>query len=207
MTSMTAPAPVLGQQPLSGLTAEEITARLHNSSDEFLAHLARLEVDDLLDLQLFAGSGSERLVQALNRPTLSRALSAGVCANSSAVSDPDEPDPFYQEDDEDPAQWQLRQGRTVQRLCSACPVRSACIELALRDRDTHAVRGLTQTQMRTRRRAESKRLAEVRAADKAVVQEEQVFHAAYLKALRSTADSAAYAALRQERRIQAGWSA
>ncbi|MEU0373409.1 WhiB family transcriptional regulator [Streptomyces sp. NPDC006283] len=91
------------------------------------------------------------------RPVLQAAVdTAAGCTGA-------DPDLFFRADNEPQITWQARR-TDAQRLCAVCPVRAACEELALRDRDGRAdvddmVRGgLTGPELAARRVLQADRL-------------------------------------------------
>ncbi|WP_237694332.1 WhiB family transcriptional regulator [Streptomyces sp. SID2563] len=88
-----------------------------------------------------------------------------------------DPDLFFRADEESDEAWQARRTETA-RLCTGCPARAACEELALRDGDGQAdaddmVRaGLTGHELAAVRSAQAVRLAAAKAADRDTEQRE-----------------------------------
>ncbi|MGW3747088.1 WhiB family transcriptional regulator [Streptomyces sp. NPDC005146] len=91
------------------------------------------------------------------RAVLQSAIDAGArCATA-------DPDLWFRSDGEPQITWQARRAEAI-RVCTGCPVRAACEELALRDGDgNHRVDdmvrgGLSGTQLAAARTAEADRL-------------------------------------------------
>ncbi|WP_327129655.1 WhiB family transcriptional regulator [Streptomyces sp. NBC_01727] len=82
-----------------------------------------------------------------------------------------DPDLFFRTDGEPQITWQARRAEAI-RVCTGCPVRAACEELALRNGDGNTrvddmVRGgLSGTQLAAARTAQADRLAAVVNADR-----------------------------------------
>ncbi|MFJ8855667.1 WhiB family transcriptional regulator [Streptomyces sp. NPDC102437] len=82
-----------------------------------------------------------------------------------------DPNEFFRGDGESLITWQARRAEAI-RICTSCPVRAACEELALRDGDGNSrvddmVRGgLSGTELAAVGAAQAVRLATVRAADR-----------------------------------------
>ncbi|MDH6522478.1 WhiB family transcriptional regulator [Streptomyces sp. SAI-090] len=125
----------------------------------FLAHTE--PIDALAQDGYLAGHDGRAIAQQLRRPGLVRALTFSVC--HSARPDTDR---FYQDDEEEAAQWRRRRTQTIRDHCAVCPVRAACAELALRDEDVHGVRGgLPEEKLALRLATDADRLGKARAAD------------------------------------------
>ncbi|MFB7313168.1 WhiB family transcriptional regulator [Streptomyces sp. NPDC056192] len=99
------------------------------------------------------------------RAVLQSAIDAGArCATA-------DPDLWFRSDSEPQITWQARRVEAIQ-VCTGCPVRAACEELALRDGDgNHHVDnmvggGLSGTQLAAARTAKSDRLTAVVGADR-----------------------------------------
>ncbi|MFF4534045.1 WhiB family transcriptional regulator [Streptomyces sp. NPDC001407] len=109
------------------------------------------------------------IARQLRAPQLRQALTHSMCHTAR----PDVDD-FYQADGESDTDWSRRRAGTVRSNCSACPVRAACAELALRDDDTEGLRGgLTPEKLRTRLQAEAAGLDQARAEDQRAAREQQ----------------------------------
>jgi WhiB family redox-sensing transcriptional regulator len=107
-------------------------------------------------------------------PTQARQARRAVlqaAVDTAAVCTSADPDLFFRADNEPQITWQARRSQ-AQRLCSVCPVRAACEELALRDGDGHAgvddmVRGgLTGPELAAVRADHRERLAAAVDADR-----------------------------------------
>ncbi|MYU23524.1 WhiB family transcriptional regulator [Streptomyces sp. SID8352] len=99
------------------------------------------------------------------RATLQAAVDAAAeCADS-------DPDAFFREDGEAQRSWQARRADAL-RVCSGCPVRAACEELALRDGDGQAAAddmvrgGRTGPELAAARTEHAARLAAATDADR-----------------------------------------
>ncbi|MEV7238049.1 WhiB family transcriptional regulator [Streptomyces sp. NPDC051020] len=99
------------------------------------------------------------------RAVLQSAIDAGArCATA-------DPDLFFRTDAEPQITWQARRAEAI-RVCTGCPVRAACEELALRNGDGNTrvddmVRGgLSGTQLAVARTAQADRLAAAVDADR-----------------------------------------
>lgn len=99
------------------------------------------------------------------RAVLQSAVDAGArCATA-------DPDLWFRTDGEPQITWQARRAEAI-RVCTGCPVRAACEELALRDGDgNHRVDdmvrgGLSGTELATARAAQAERLAVAVDADR-----------------------------------------
>ncbi|MCX4451649.1 WhiB family transcriptional regulator [Streptomyces sp. NBC_01789] len=109
------------------------------------------------------------------RHTRRAVLQAAVDAGARCASV--DPDLFFRADREPADEWQARRSEAI-RVCTGCPVRAACEELALRDRDGRAdaddmVRaGLTGPELATVRTVQAVRLADAVAADRDTEQRE-----------------------------------
>ncbi|WP_331734747.1 WhiB family transcriptional regulator [Streptomyces sp. NBC_00887] len=103
------------------------------------------------------------------RHTRRAALQAAVDAGSHCASV--DPDLFFRADDERLTTWRARRTKAIS-LCSACPVRAACEELALRagdgraDADEMVRAGLTGRELAAVRDAHAERLAAAVDADR-----------------------------------------
>ncbi|MET8130155.1 WhiB family transcriptional regulator [Streptomyces sp. NPDC005065] len=100
-----------------------------------------------------------------SRAVLQSAIDAGArCATA-------DPDLWFRSDGEPQITWQARRAEAI-RVCTGCPVRAACEELALRDGDgNHRVDdmvrgGLSGTQIAAARIAEADRLTAAVDADR-----------------------------------------
>ncbi|EYT77979.1 transcription factor WhiB [Streptomyces sp. Tu 6176] len=89
---------------------------------------------------------------------------AGACVGT-------DPAAYFREDHEQQVVWQARRAEAL-RVCSACPVRAACEELALRDGDGRAAEddmvrgGLTGPELAAVRTHHAERLAAAIDADR-----------------------------------------
>lgn len=99
------------------------------------------------------------------RAVLQSAIDAGArCATA-------DPDLFFRTDGEAQITWQARRAEAI-RVCTGCPVRAACEELALRDGDgNHRVDdmvrgGLSGNQLAAARAVQAERLAAAVDADR-----------------------------------------
>ncbi|MGW8863336.1 WhiB family transcriptional regulator [[Kitasatospora] papulosa] len=103
------------------------------------------------------------------RHTRRAVLQAAVDAGSHCATA--DPDLFFRADDEGLAAWRSRRTEAI-RLCTGCPVRAACEELALRDGDgrpdaDEMVRaGLTGRELAAIRAAHAERLTAAVDADR-----------------------------------------
>ncbi|MFB7795195.1 WhiB family transcriptional regulator [Streptomyces sp. NPDC056086] len=94
-----------------------------------------------------------------------------VAVDTAAVCTTLDPDAFFREDREQQITWQARRADAI-RVCTGCPVRAACEELALRDGDGRAdvddmVRGgLTGPELAAARAHQADRLAAAIDADR-----------------------------------------
>ncbi|MCX4451546.1 WhiB family transcriptional regulator [Streptomyces sp. NBC_01789] len=110
------------------------------------------------------------------RHTRRAVLQAVLDAGARRCIDAD-PDIWFRADDESDEEWQARRTQAI-RLCTGCPVRAACEELALRDGDGRTdaddmVRaGLTGPELAAVRTAQAVRLAAANAADRDTEQRE-----------------------------------
>ncbi|MCX0247956.1 WhiB family transcriptional regulator [Streptomyces drozdowiczii] len=108
------------------------------------------------------------------RAVLQAAVDAGARCASGVSGDPDL---FFRADREPIGEWQARRAEAI-RLCTGCPVRAACEELALRDGDGRASQddmvraGLTGPELAAVRTAHAVRLAAATAADRDTEQRE-----------------------------------
>ncbi|MFJ9574718.1 WhiB family transcriptional regulator [Streptomyces bacillaris] len=129
---------------------------------EIARYLAQADpVDVLAAGGYLSGRDGHLIAQQLRRSQLRQALEHSVCH---AVA-PD-PDCFYQGDEEPDSDWRRRRAAAIRDHCAICPVRAACAELALRDNDSHGVRGgLAQRKLALRLKTEHNRLATARAED------------------------------------------
>ncbi|WP_327270782.1 WhiB family transcriptional regulator (plasmid) [Streptomyces sp. NBC_01218] len=99
------------------------------------------------------------------RAVLQAAVDAGArCATA-------DPDLFFRGDDELDTDWQARRSEAI-RICTGCPMRAACEELALRngegeaDTDELVRAGLTGPELAAARDRQAVRLAAATAADR-----------------------------------------
>lgn len=129
---------------------------------DIASFLARTEpVGALAQDGYLAGHDGRAIAQRLRRPELVQALSFSVC--HSARPDTDR---FYQDDEEEAADWRRRRAQTIRDHCAVCPVRAACAELALRDEDVYGVRGgLPEEKLAVRLATDAKRLEQARTDD------------------------------------------
>ncbi|MEV5605728.1 WhiB family transcriptional regulator [Streptomyces sp. NPDC052299] len=110
------------------------------------------------------------------RHTRRAVLQATVDAGARRCTDTD-PDIWFRADREPADEWQARRTEAI-RLCTGCPVRAACEELALRDGDGRASRddmvraGLTGPELAAIRTAQAVRLAAAVRADRDTEQRE-----------------------------------
>ncbi|WP_333732556.1 WhiB family transcriptional regulator [Streptomyces sp. IBSBF 3010] len=110
------------------------------------------------------------------RHTRRAVLQAALDAGARRCTDND-PDIWFRADREPADEWQARRTEAI-RLCTGCPVRAACEELALRDGDGRAdaddmVRaGLTGPELVAVRTIQAVRLAAANAADRDTEQRE-----------------------------------
>ncbi|MEU0112021.1 WhiB family transcriptional regulator [Streptomyces sp. NPDC006251] len=139
-------------RPAAGQTAE----------GDIASFLARTEsVGALAQDGYLAGHDGRAIAQRLRRPELVQALAFSVC--HSARPDTDR---FYQDDEEEVADWRRRRAQTIRDHCAVCPVRAACAELALRDEDVYGVRGgLPEEKLAVRLATDAKRLEQARTDD------------------------------------------
>lgn len=116
---------------------------------------------------LHQDGGDWSLAQACRRETLAEALRFAGCRQAA-------PEQFFRGEDENDAEWVVREA-AARAFCDAtCPVRAACLELALRDRTVDGVRGgLAVSQLRALLRKESKRLVAARSADTAAAKRDR----------------------------------
>ncbi|WP_405895200.1 WhiB family transcriptional regulator (plasmid) [Streptomyces sp. NBC_01527] len=105
------------------------------------------------------------------RPVLQSAIDTGArCAN-------EDPDLWFRADGEPHITWQVRRAE-AKRVCTGCPVRAACKELALRNGDGNEhvddlVRGaLSGNELAVARTAQAERLAAAVDADRDTEQRE-----------------------------------
>ncbi|MFE7574673.1 WhiB family transcriptional regulator [Streptomyces sp. NPDC057521] len=110
------------------------------------------------------------------RHTRRAVLQTVVDAGARRCTDTD-PDIWFRAEHEPADEWQARRTQAI-RLCTGCPARAACEELALRDGDGRAdaddmVRaGLTGPELAAVRTAQAVRLADAVAADRDTEQRE-----------------------------------
>ncbi|MCX5216185.1 WhiB family transcriptional regulator [Kitasatospora sp. NBC_00240] len=204
------------------------TGRAHRPLDETTAtqiadYVAKDPVDDLIAAGYLAGHDGNLVARQLRRPQLLQALEHSVC---NAV-EPDLND-FYREDLEPAVDWHGRRTQTVRDHCAVCPVRAACTELALRDRDRHGIRGgLPEEKLAIRLKTDADRLEAARDADtraartqaervKAAVDVQRIaiMHLGSAPAATRAANNAAVRAAVQRRhelltqhRLETGWAA
>jgi hypothetical protein len=134
----------------------------HSEEEQIAQFLAQTDpVDVLTAAGYLAGRDGNLIARELRKPQLRRALEHSVCY----AAGPD-PNGFYREDGEPDPAWRRRRAATIRDHCAVCPVRAACAELALRDEDTHGVRGgLTEEKLELRLKSERSRLEAARAED------------------------------------------
>ncbi|WP_424892394.1 WhiB family transcriptional regulator [Streptomyces sp. XH2] len=158
---------------MNTMMAARPPARSRNSQpseDGIAQYLAATETIDNLVADGYLVRHDGRLIaRQLRAPQLRQALTYSVCHTAR----PDVDD-FYQADGEPDTDWSRRCAATARSHCSACPVRAACAELALRDSDTDGIRGgLTPEKLQTRLLAEAHELARARAEDQRAAREQQ----------------------------------
>ncbi|GAA2955309.1 hypothetical protein GCM10020227_23010 [Streptomyces flavovirens] len=112
-----------------------------------------------------------RMTSTQARHTRRAVLQAAVDAGARCHGADIDPDLFFRADDEGLAAWRTRRTEAI-NLCTGCPVRAACEELALRDGDgrpdaDEMVRaGLTGRELAAIRAAHTERLAAAVDADR-----------------------------------------
>lgn len=110
-----------------------------------------------------------RMTSTQARHTRRAVLQAAVDAGARCTGT--DPDLFFRADDEPDTDWHARRAAAV-RLCTGCPMRAACEELALRngdgepDADELVRAGLTGQELAAVRAAQAERLAAAVAADR-----------------------------------------
>ncbi|WP_030927527.1 WhiB family transcriptional regulator [Streptomyces sp. NRRL B-24720] len=110
-----------------------------------------------------------RMTSALARHTRRAVLQSAIDASAHCATA--DPDLWFRTDGEPQIAWQARRAEAI-RVCNGCPIRAACEELALRDRDGNPrvddmVRGgLSGTQLAAARTTQANRLTAVVDADR-----------------------------------------
>jgi hypothetical protein len=189
----------------------DMTAR----ETELTAYLAARPIEVLLDLvdhDLLAAD----LVRQLGRPKLTALMERRASCKGEGT------ELFYAADGEPHFDGELRRQHVIYTWCSSCPVAAACLERALRDKDSGGIHGgLTEQEQRDEARVHAQRLALARTNDARVATEES----AYLRAARRAARTGAFtkasprsierarnaatelSELRADRRARTGWTA
>ncbi|SEM86034.1 WhiB family transcriptional regulator [Streptacidiphilus jiangxiensis] len=182
---------------------------------ELTAYLASRPIDVLLDLvdhDLLTAD----LARQLDRPKLTALLERRASCQG------EDTDLFYAGDGESHFDGELRRQHVIYTWCTGCPVATACLERALRDKDSGGIHGgLTEQEQRDEARAHAQRLAQARTNDARIAAEES----AYLRAARRAARTGAFtkatplsierartavaelSELRAARRARTGWTA
>ncbi|MFE4515399.1 WhiB family transcriptional regulator [Kitasatospora sp. NPDC056783] len=136
------------------------------------------ELDAMLHHNSLDGS-NPGLAESLRRPLLRAAVATGTCTRLDPSTFRDA-DPFFRAEGESTESWHSRRQDTIKSLCRSCPVAAACEELTLRDRNYDGVRGgLTEDELRSRARQQSKRLTAARTADTHLANQEEEILRAY----------------------------